>query len=1512
MNKKHYVVWIYNDSGFLQIRLPAVKQNSYMVFLSKAQFGILQEECIFFEWIEERWFVLLKEGKKELLNQDLIKYKTKLQEEISLFMICSTVALGVIGKYQIPEKTRIRIGQEQGDEICFATSGLPRVGAVSLYRSGQRIECTNEREGYAYVDGKTMEGMKLLSTGNRVELYGLSFIILEDCLVLYVSFGAVQVNQQIVKPYQKKQATLVQQERKNPFLLRAPRNCLQNQLIEIEIEAPPLQKESVKPPLFLSIGPSMTMMLPMLLVSLFSLGARQGGFVYTGLIMVVTSAGLSVMWSLVHLRYGRKKELLERERRQRVYREYVLEKDAELLTEYRNYIREREICYPAAEICCTYQPDEGKLWNRNWRNEDYLFERLGIGTIPSMVQARIPPQRFSLEKDNLWEYLRKIKEKYQWMRSVPVGIDLKMHRLIGLIGGQGRKGAYRIVHNLLIQIAAGHSCNDLKVVLLANDRREEDRQCLELAKWLPHVWEGGRKQRYLAGNQRETMQLAYTLGNIFRRRWEHTRENGPILPHYVVFILEEEWLEDGLLNTYLFEKQELCGITTLYLVENREELPNECSCYLQNDAFAQGYGNEGQGIVRQNAIQFDRVTTPSMQQFARRISGCRVKELSEEGELPEYVPLLQLFGHETVEQLQVEKRWRKNSTRDSMKVPIGMKAGGIPWNLDIHEKAHGPHGLIAGTTGAGKSEILQTFLLSLAVQFSPLEINFLIIDYKGGGMGNLLRRLPHMAGMISNLSGNQIRRAMIAIKSENRKRQVLFNECGVNNISAYTDLFYRKQVSKAMPHLLIVIDEFAELKKEEPEFMRELISVAQVGRSLGVHLILATQKPAGTVDDNIRSNSRFKLCLRVQDRQDSMDMLHKPDAAYLTGVGRCYMQVGNDEVFELFQTGYSGAGYCSTQEKQSVAECLTLTGERQKIRKEAGTGKSQMEVLIDYLEQVSIQNDYSKADSLWMAVLPTALLLNQLKEIAESEEINTEQPSLKVAIGLCDDPGRQRQFLLQIDIVQQGSFAVCGGPLSGKSTLLQTFLYALFEKYDASMVNAYLLDYSTGMLAAFREKSQVGGIYLAGEESGLRHFFSFLEEQWKLRKKLLAGGNYVQYCQKERENLPVIVVVIDNYSAMREQTGEQYETLLLKLIKEGAAQGIYVVVSAMSIGAGELPVRMAENMNRMVALEMSDKYKYAEILRTYPIPILPEAGIRGRGMVRIGEEVYEFQTALAIEEENDFLRMELLQKKKDFSPVRAKTIPQIPEHPTIDNLLERNEVEDMYQLPVGYEERSGEIHYLLLKQMYCYLIAGKRHSGKKNLIKLIKTVFQRRGIEPEILMPYTKDENTTLLQLRCWCDKIANVIQKRKEEQGVKTGFKPLIIIIEDMNTFLSRLYAPDNEDRQLVTFFEMLLEQGNGEDIYWFAAYQVDEMNCRESSRFFQLFAEQRCGIFMGGNATTQQLFDFTDVSYGILSKTLNIGCGWSKKDNQTIQIVIPKVTLEDEENDISGYSGNRFKQNI
>ena len=274
-----------------------------------------------------------------------------------------------------------------------------------------------------------------------------------------------------------------------------------------------------------------------------------------------------------------------------------------------------------------------------------------------------------------------------------------------------------------------------------------------------------------------------------------------------------------------------------------------------------------------------------------------------------------MFRAGKVEHLNALSRWKENDPTVTLETEIGVDASGNPFKLDLHEKFHGPHGLVAGMTGSGKSEFIMTYILSLAVNYHPYEVAFILIDYKGGGMAKAFENLPHTAGIITNLDGAEVNRSLISINSELKRRQAVFaqvsKQVNVSNIdiNKYQKLYRDGVVSEPMQHLFIISDEFAELKQQQPEFMKELISAARIGRSLGVHLILATQKPAGVVDDQIWSNSRFRICLKVQEKADSMDMLKRPDAAWLTKTGRFYLQVGYNEIFEMGQSAWSGASY---------------------------------------------------------------------------------------------------------------------------------------------------------------------------------------------------------------------------------------------------------------------------------------------------------------------------------------------------------------------------------------------------------------------------------------------------------------------------------------------------------------------------------------------------------------------------------------------------------------------------
>jgi len=661
-------------------------------------------------------------------------------------------------------------------------------------------------------------------------------------------------------------------------------------------------------------------------------GGASSAFMYTGIVTAVGSAIVGTVWSIVNMKHAKKTNREDELKRFEAYSEYLINCANEIKAKYENNTRAMHELYQTSEVCCTYNEKSIGLWNRNSRHEDFLAQRLGIGDIPFQVEVDIPKERFNLINDSLAGKPKMIKESYKMLHDVPICVELNDHKLIGVIGGEKKVGCYSVIHNIVSQIAANNCYTDVKMAFIYDESQSENSRNWGFAKWLPHVWAEDKKVRYVAGNKTEASDVFYEITKVLRIRADEKKSysnNREIeKPYYVLFLENPDMLEGELISKYIFDTDNNCGITTIMMVSDYEELPNACEYIIENTYNYRGMYDVSKGSDARTEIQFDLISAVQLEAFARRLSSIEVNEIETGGDIPNVLTFFDMYGINRLEELNVMERWRKNRTYDSIKALVGQKAGGAECYLDVHEKYHGPHGLVAGTTGSGKSETLQTYMLSLALNYSPDDIGFFVIDYKGGGMANLFDGLPHMIGQISNLSGNQVHRAMVSIKSENLRRQRIFNEHGVNNINLYTRLYKNNEASIPVPHMFIIIDEFAELKREEPDFMRELISVAQVGRSLGVHLILATQKPSGTVDDNIWSNSKFRLCLRVQDRQDSADMLHRPDAAYITQAGRCYLQVGNDELFELFQSAWSGATYDEEagSEQLNIAKMLSDNG----------------------------------------------------------------------------------------------------------------------------------------------------------------------------------------------------------------------------------------------------------------------------------------------------------------------------------------------------------------------------------------------------------------------------------------------------------------------------------------------------------------------------------------------------------------------------------------------------------
>ena len=530
----------------------------------------------------------------------------------------------------------------------------------------------------------------------------------------------------------------------------------------------------------------------------------------------------------------------------------------------------------------------------------------------------------------------------------------------------------------------------------------------------------------------------------------------------------------------------------------------------------------------------------------------------------------------------------------------------------------------------------------MAVNYHPDYVQFVLIDYKGGGLAGAFEnretgeKIPHLAGTITNLDSSSINRTLVSIESELKKRQAKFNEVrnqvgeSTIDIYKYQKLYREGVVKEPIPHLFIISDEFAELKQQQPEFMTQLISAARIGRSLGVHLILATQKPSGVVNDQIWSNSRFKICLRVQTRQDSLEMLKREEAASIKETGRFYLQVGYNEIFEEGQSAWCGAPYTPTdklvQKIDNSVEFIDDVGNsikrasdivRQDVEHNYG---EQLTNIVKYLVDMAKRENVT-SKSLWLEPLSDKLYLPELKN---KYNYNPEPYKLEALIGEYDNPTSQMQGLATIDITNGGNIVIYGEVGSGKENLMYTIISSLIMTHTSNEVNFYLVDYASETMKMFQKLPHVGDVLYSDDTEKFSNLLTTVEEEIDKRKALFEDymGSYSNYIRNSGNKIPQIIIMMAGYDVIIENYPRLFDRLV-SLFRECTKYGVYFVIS--STIANAIRARVAQLFANKVCMQMQDTSEYHNLLGA-PRSVFPAKKF-GRGLVSINDNVYEFQTS---------------------------------------------------------------------------------------------------------------------------------------------------------------------------------------------------------------------------------------------------------------------------------------------
>ena len=1141
-------------------------------------------------------------------------------------------------KYIVDSDCKLSIGSEETNEIEIRNNYVTAKHASLEWQNGNWILQDYNSTNGTYVNCKKVEGGKALSAGDQVFILGCKIIVGNDFLSINNPDDSVRIHTRKLVPYEKPEYLAREPETaETDFYCRIPHFYKEDSTFVMKVEAPPAKEKEDQTPIILTLAPSLMMGVASFasgIVSTTTAIQNNGNITQslpTMLMSVSMLCGMVLFPFLMKKRDKKMKhqnELLRREK----YGKYLaiirgeIDKNiylqSESLKEKFPFVLERV----GKEMFW-----DGQLWDVTSEHPDFLKIRLGIGQKPLNAEIDFPENRFSIEDDEMRIQLERLQQEERVLENVPICLDFMEYRICGVVGEKSR--AYGMLHNVLLQLASYYGYDEVKIMFIGD---EKDLKEFSYIPYLPHIWDDEQKNRYLATNAEDTRELSVLLSKIFAEQLEEKEQH----KYQYVVICTNKVLEErcGALADIMKQVGDT-GFHIITFYERLQDLPGECDCIVQY--FEQECRLVDKAGKLNNGISFvaDQIMREKANAVGLRIAG-NVLDLNRgRYELPDMLTFLQMFGVDKFEHLNVLSRWKENNPVMTLKTPVGVDTAGGTFYLDLHEKAHGPHGLVAGMTGSGKSEFIITLILSLAVNYHPDEVAFILIDYKGGGLAgafdNEEYRLPHLAGTITNLDGASIVRSLVSIQSELRRRQTVFNVArakvneGTMDIYKYQKLYRDGIVSEAMPHLFIISDEFAELKSQQPEFMEQLISTARIGRSLGVHLILATQKPSGVVNEQIWANSKFKVCLKVQDRADSNDMLKRPDAAEITETGRFYLQVGYNELFEMGQSAWCGAPYTGENEglhQNESIEMLNHLGKVvEKVKPNQGNAKGkkyakQIVEVLRYISQIA-KEEKASASPLWLPPLPEIIDCNML--IHKYQYRKDSGFVLNPVVGELDDPYNQRQDILTVPFTEKGNVLIYGNAGSGKNTFLTTMLYSLYRAHDGSELHTYICDFGAEALKCFEKAPQTGEVILNGEEDKLNGLFLYLGQEMEERKKLLseAAGDFVAYNNTAEEKKANILVIINNYANFVESY-ENYEEKLNSLTRECTKYGIYFVITANSTSA--IRYKLSQNFTQTFVMQLNDKSDYYNVLGNtggvFPI------AVKGRGIFRKGN-VFEFQIA---------------------------------------------------------------------------------------------------------------------------------------------------------------------------------------------------------------------------------------------------------------------------------------------
>ena len=965
-------------------------------------------------------------------------------------------------------------------------------------------------------------------------------------------------------------------------------------------------------------------------VMIFAFGSNPL-FLFAGIFMVVGGIGGSVGMAFVQ-RHTQKKQFI---RQEQVYGKYLAQHETRLkaLAQQQRMVSKR--LYPTYADLVRLVKQQKYIWERRPDDKDFLTVRFGTVAAPLSCEVTLEQER-----DMMTEYIPELRvraqavvDKWNALPDMPSLINM---REIGVLAISGRPEATRALARALIcQILAFQSPADVRCMAYFP---EDAASAWSWLKWAPHV----RRMRQIKVDKRTAPEHIYMLahtaedvGNLFfnqikpeldrRRRLNEDKQRDKKVsitrPH--LFLLLDSFSpfsEVGQLAELdpIMNDATQFGVTVICLVEQPGEEPAQVQARLSiNTIGLVDYEELKVGGKHTEGVAVDAVDPKTCEHISRAMAPLSLAEAGAQQDLSQDVKLLELLDLPAADIFEISETWKTRRGRyEMLKVPLGVRADGQPLFIDVKEAAEkgmGPHGLCIGATGSGKSELLRTLIISLALTHDPETVSFVLIDFKGGASFADFGALPHVAGIITNLADDLslVDRVYFSLLGEQLRRQRMLHDAGnLDNIKQYREKWRLNPNlgMEPMPHMLLIADEFAELMAHRPEFLDLFITMGRVGRSLGIHLLFATQRLEEGRIKGLEGHLRYRICLRTFSTDESKTVLGKPDAYYLPsapGVG--YFKVDTD-TYHMFKTALISVPYIPGQGQASVLSrirkfttegklvCVgTLPGASPAADSNADPGDdpaatakvieekegsdlhTEMDVVIERIARLAQAQECQPVHMVWLPPLPKQLPLATVLQQAEQQTLDgrswSKHPplgTLHVPMGLLDMPQEQTQVPYMLDFSGAGGhLAIVGAPQTGKSTFLRMLVTSLMLTHSPHDVQIYAIDLGGGLLRIFEHAPHVGSVCSKADRDKIRRTVRQMrkvieDREYFFREQSIDNMTTfrARRAKGELSDFPFgdVFLLIDNFGLFMQEF-EALEDDMVQIIGSGLTYGVHIVLA---------------------------------------------------------------------------------------------------------------------------------------------------------------------------------------------------------------------------------------------------------------------------------------------------------------------------------------------------------------